>query len=147
MVSVQLKKHRHRFAREKSCRHCEWAQELHRSGQAHCCGCGWLASRYQVDPGEETAVQRLPRCIREEVGGLTLRAEEVGSRRTFVDTKHIELERWGPPLVDADWHAFCQAIYKGSEGKEWEALHCHFRKLHQATGNKKPSDSQNAEAF
>ena len=48
--------------------------------------------------------------IREGADELTLRAEEVGSRRTFIDTKHIELERWGPPLVDSDWHAFCQAI-------------------------------------
>ena len=32
-------------------------------------------------------------------------------QRAFIDTKHIELERWGPPHVDADWHACCQAIF------------------------------------
>ena len=47
---------------------------------------------------------------REGADELTLRADEVG-------TKHIEFERWRPSLVDADWHAFCQAIYKGIEGK------------------------------
>ena len=30
----------------------------------------------------------------------------------------VELKRWGPPLVDAGWHAFCQAIFEGIEGKE-----------------------------
>ena len=44
---------------------------------------------------------------------------EVGTHGAFIDTEHIEFERWGPPLVDADWHAFCQAIYKGIEGDEW----------------------------
>ena len=59
-------------------------------------------------------------AIREGADELTLRAEEVGSLRTFIDTTHIELER--SPLVDADWHAFCRAIHKGIEGKEWEVL-------------------------
>ena len=31
---------------------------------------------------------------REGAGKLTLRAEEMGVRRTFIDTSHIELERW-----------------------------------------------------
>ena len=43
---------------------------------------------------------------------MTLRAEEVGPLRTLIDTKHIELERCGPPLVDTDWHAICQAFFK-----------------------------------
>ena len=41
---------------------------------------------------------------------LTLRAGVAGSLKTFIDTEHIELERWRPPLVAADWHAFGQAI-------------------------------------
>ena len=35
-----------------------WAQELHRSRQPKCSGCGWLAPRHQIGPGEVTAVQR-----------------------------------------------------------------------------------------
>ena len=58
--------------------------------------------------------------IREGAGELTVRAEEVRMQRAFINTKHIELERWGPPPVDADWHAFCQTIHKGIEGEEWE---------------------------
>ena len=42
---------------------------------------------------------------------LTMRAEEVGAQRAFINTEHLEFERWGPPVVDADWHAFFQAIY------------------------------------
>ena len=45
--------------------------------------------------------------MKEGADELTLRVEEVGSVRTVIDTTHIELERWGPPLDDADWHAFC----------------------------------------
>ena len=48
--------------------------------------------------------------IREGADELTLRADEVGTQRTFINTEHIEFEPLGPPLVDADWHAFCQAI-------------------------------------
>ena len=55
--------------------------------------------------------------IREGADELTLRADDVGTQRAFINTEHIEFERWGPPMVDADWRAFCQAIYKGSEGK------------------------------
>ena len=47
-------------------------------------------------------------AIRKGADELTLRADEVGTQRAFINTKHIEFERWRPPLVDADWHAFFQ---------------------------------------
>ena len=28
---------------------------------------------------------------------------------------HCKNERWGPPMVDYDWYAFCQALCKGIE--------------------------------
>ena len=55
--------------------------------------------------------------IREGADELTLRADEVDTQRAFITTEHIEFERWGPPLIGADWHAFCQAIFKGIEGR------------------------------
>ena len=48
--------------------------------------------------------------IREGPGELTLRTEEVGSQNASINVNHIADERWRPPLVDAVWHAFCQAI-------------------------------------
>ena len=51
--------------------------------------------------------------IREGADELTLRAEEVGSLRTFIDAKHIQLE---------SWHAVCQAICKGIEEKQCEGV-------------------------
>ena len=42
-----------------------------------------------------------------------------------------------PPLVDADWHAFCQAIVQGIEGQEWEAMH-------QTLKSKKPKENRKA---
>ena len=52
--------------------------------------------------------------IREGPEELTLRAE-VGTQKSCIDEDHVAQERWGPPLVDADWHAFSQAIYKGDD--------------------------------
>ena len=51
---------------------------------------------------------------------LTSRAEEVGTSKHLINVNHIEQERWGPPLVDADWYAFCQALYKGIDEEDWE---------------------------
>ena len=50
-------------------------------------------------------------------------------QRAFTNTKHVGLERWGPPLVDAVWHVFCPTIYKRIEGHEWEELYCHFLRI------------------
>ena len=55
--------------------------------------------------------------FRESFEELTLRAEDVGSQKSCIN---VAKERWGPPLVDADWHAFCKAICKGIEGEHWE---------------------------
>ena len=59
-------------------------------------------------------------AIRESPDELTLRAGEVNTWMAYIDVNHIEPERWGPLLVDADWYAFCQALHKGIEGKDGE---------------------------
>ena len=82
---------------------------------------------------------------REGAEEITLRAEAVGSSRTFIDTAHVE--RWRPPLVDADWHAFCQAIYQGFEEQEWETMFFYFKDLHQAVGTKKPGENRKASSL
>ena len=46
--------------------------------------------------------------IRESPDELTSRAEEVNTSKAYIDVNHIEPERWGPLLLDADWYAFCQ---------------------------------------
>ena len=46
------------------------------------------------------------------------RAIDAQNRRSWLTQKacisvdHFAEDRWGPPLVDADWHAFCQAMKK-----------------------------------
>ena len=57
--------------------------------------------------------------IRKGPEELTLRAEEVGSQKACINVGHIAEYRWRPPVVDADWHAFCQAIFKGIDGSDW----------------------------
>ena len=39
---------------------------------------------------------------------MTLRAEEVGSQNACFNVGHIAEDRWGPPLVDVDWHVFAK---------------------------------------
>ena len=51
-------------------------------------------------------------AIWEGLQELTPRAEEVESQKSCINVDHIVEDRWRPPLVDADWHAFCQAIHK-----------------------------------
>ena len=60
--------------------------------------------------------------IRESPDELTLRAEEVNTSKEYIDVNHIRPERWCPPLVDADWYALCQALYKGIELEDWEEM-------------------------
>ena len=78
---------------------------------------------------------------------LTLRAEEVGSQKSCINVDHTAEDRWGPPLVDADWHAFCQAIHKGIEGSEWEELYEHHKEMSKAGRVRKPNASQKAKAL
>ena len=73
-------------------------------------------------------------AIREGADELTLRAEEVGTLEACMNIDHIEEYRWGPPLVDAERHALCLAIYKGIEGSEWEELYRHYREMCKAAG-------------
>ena len=47
--------------------------------------------------------------VRESPDELTLRADEAGTWKSCIKVDHIAKGRRGPPLVDADWHAFCQA--------------------------------------
>ena len=42
-----------------------------------------------------------------------------GHAERCINVDHMGEKFWGPPMVDADWHAFCQAIHKGCEGSEW----------------------------
>ena len=64
--------------------------------------------------------------------------------------RHLECGRpklGRPPLVDADWHAFFQAIFQGVEGPEWEATCHHYKDLHQAVKCKKPGENTKAKVL
>ena len=50
-------------------------------------------------------------------------------------------------MVDAVWHAFCQAIYIGIEGRDWEELYEHYKKMSRAAEIRKPNESQKARAL
>ena len=75
-------------------------------------------------------------AIRESLGELAQRAEEVNTWKALIDVKHIKLERWGPLLVDADWYAFFQALYKGTEGKDWKEMYDSYKEMSEALGFK-----------
>ena len=54
--------------------------------------------------------------VREGADELTLRKEEEGMLRTFIDTTNVGDSGWRPPFMDEDWDATCQVIYNGVEG-------------------------------
>ena len=71
---------------------------------------------------------------------LTPRREEEGMPRTFDS-------RWKSPLVDEEWHAICQAIYKGVEGQEWDVKYYKYAEMHKAINRKKWSGNKKAKAL
>ena len=75
--------------------------------------------------------------VRESPDELTFWAEEVNTSKAWIDVNHIEPERWCPLLVDADWHAFCQALCKGIEGEDWEEMYDSYKVMSEALGVKK----------
>ena len=97
--------------------------------------------------GSRSLEVRTPKCeegspevlVKESPEVLTLTAEEVGTQKSCINVDHVAQERWGPPLVDADWHAFCQAIYKGTGGEDWEELYDCYKEMSRAAGVKKRS--------
>ena len=72
--------------------------------------------------------------VRESPDELTLRAEEVGSWRTYVNVDHIEKEGWGHLLVDYDWYAFCRALCKGIEGEDSGESYDAYKEMSRAVG-------------
>ena len=85
--------------------------------------------------------------IREGAEELTLRVEEVGSRRTFIDSTHVEAERWGAPLVDADWHV---CLSSHVPRNRWTRMGNHlllFQGSASAVRKKKLAASQKAKAL
>ena len=85
--------------------------------------------------------------VRESPDELTLGAEEVGTRKSCINVDHIAKGRWGPPWVDADWHAFCQALYKGIEGEDWGEVYDAYKEMSRAVGVEKPQEAQKAKAL
>ena len=50
-------------------------------------------------------------------------------------------------MVDADWHACCQALYEDTEGEDWGDLYDAFKEMSRAVGVKKPQEAQEAKAL
>ena len=67
--------------------------------------------------------------------------------KALINVDHIEPRGWGPPLVDAGWYAFCQALYKGIEGEDGEEMYESYKVMSRAMGVKKPQEAQKAEAL
>ena len=62
----------------------------------------------------------------------------MGTLKTYINVDYVAKEWWGPILVDYDWYAFCQALYKGIEGEDWRELYDACKEMRRAAGVKKP---------
>ena len=85
--------------------------------------------------------------VRENPDELTSGAGEVGTSKAMMDVNHIESERWDFLLVHADWYAFCQALYKGIEGDDWEEMYDSYKVMSRTVGVKNPQEAQKARAL
>ena len=54
---------------------------------------------------------------------------------------------WDPPLVDDDWHAIFQAIYKDVEAQDWEVVFLKYVEMHEAINLKKSGGNKKAKAL
>ena len=50
-------------------------------------------------------------------------------------------------MVDYDWYAFCQALYKGIEGEDWGELYDAYKGMSRAVWVKKPQEAQKEKAL
>ena len=81
--------------------------------------------------------------VREGSDELTLRREEEGVLRT--SHRHHECGRqWGPPPVDEDWHATCQANIQGVGRSAWETMFHNHQKLHKPVKRKTSRRQRNS---
>ena len=71
----------------------------------------------------------------------------MGTQKSCINVDHIAKERWGPPLVDADWRAFCQANDQGIGSEDWEELCDCYKEMSRAAGVEKPHEAQKAKAI
>ena len=62
----------------------------------------------------------------------------MGTWKLCINVDNIAKEWWCLPLVDADWHAFCLALYKGIEGEDWGEQNDVYKEVSRAVGVKKP---------
>ena len=68
-------------------------------------------------------------------------------KKALINVDHIEQERWCPPLLDYDWYAFCQALYRGIEGEDGEYMYESNKEISRAVGVKKSQEAQKAKAL
>ena len=86
-------------ARKKQKRHHKWVQKLHRNRQPQCAGRGHLRKNPRPFKVQKPKFSEdYPEALREGADDLSLQAR--------INIDQIEENRCGPPLVDADWHAF-----------------------------------------
>ena len=68
----------------------------------------------------------------------------MGTWKSYINVDHIAKERWSPPLVVADWHAFCQALYKKSIARRrlGESLYDAYKEMSSTVGVEKPQEAK-----
>ena len=71
----------------------------------------------------------------------------MGTQKSCTNVDHIAQERWKRLLVDADCHACCQAIHKGTERETGEELYDHYEEMSKAAGVEKQNENPKAKAL
>ena len=109
-------------------------------------GLMWMPTRVQLADGRtkssagvflRNALTSGTACSTRRVRKSRGRNNSANTLKAYMDVNHIKPERWVSPLVDAGWYAFCQALYKGIEGEDWEEMVDSYKAMSKALGCKK----------
>ena len=94
----------------------------------------WMLAEAEVPEGGSDVT------IRESPDELPPRAEEVNTLEGVDRCLTHETGKMVHSLVDQ--YAFCQALYKGIEGKDWEEIFDSYKEMSKPLGEKKPQDPE-----
>ena len=85
--------------------------------------------------------------VRESPDELTLRAEEVGTLKTYINVDNMEKERCPPLWLITTEYAVCQALYNRRRRRRLGRDVPGLQRNEQGCGVKKPQEAQKAKAL
>ena len=94
-----------------------------------------VTEKRKVFRRQQTRWRQVTRCVGQEIALLPEYTKKINTRLALHRVR-------GPPLVDEEWHAICQAIFEGVEGAEWGTMCYKYQELHKAVQFEKSEEQE-----